>query len=733
MFQRRGTKEQWETNNPILSLGEIGFSYNENVIKLGDGSTRWNSLPSVNGNSAYQVAKVNGYTGTEAQWLASLRGPTGPQGAPGVTNAHASVVTLSNSSGDATTSYFTGTVGLDGGTGVGAYIEATSNGAVGAINGVTPTVNQRVLFVARTDSTENGIYTLENAGSGSTKYKFTRASDYNNETRKDVNAGDFVVVTGGTFEDKVYLMNSPGTGTDGSIIIDTDDITWTQTSGVGPQGLTGEAGPTGPTGDTGPIGPTGPTGAGYSDTTSASTQTFGTGSKNFGDITSRGAFNVGNRVRAVNSENPLTEWFEGIITNINTSPLYFTVYVDSFLGSGTVSGDWLVSLAGNTGPTGPTGPTGSTGPTGADSIVTGPTGPTGSTGPIGPTGPSGGPTGPTGPTGPSGVQSFANSSARSTAIPSPTEGMLTYLQDSNSLSYWNGEWVNIIRSPYSFDNLGVGTQTLQGITTGDNNTAIGTYTLSSVTSGFRNTAVGFASLDNLTTGGFNTAMGMWALRENNGSSNSAFGLDSLLSNTSGGNNNAFGVKALEDNTTGGSNCAFGNSSLGNNTTGLRNSAFGQQAGETMLTGENNTMIGHAANAATDSTSNSITLGNSSISSLRCQVTTITALSDQRDKKDILDLGYGLNFINMIRPVAFTWDTRDGSISNKPDIGFIAQELAEVEDSLGDSERLNLTLRDNPEKLEATPGRLLPIAIKAIQELSQQNAELLARIEKLENN
>jgi hypothetical protein len=44
----------------------------------------------------------------------------------------------------------------------------------------------------------------------------------------------------------------------------------------------------------------------------------------------------------------------------------------------------------------------------------------------------------------------------------------------------------------------------------------------------------------------------------------------------------------------------------------------------------------------------------------------------------------------------------------------------------------LTLRDNPEKLEATPGRLLPIAIKAIQELAQQNADLLARIESLEN-
>jgi hypothetical protein len=83
MFQRRGTKQQWESTNPVLAVGEIGFSFNENVIKLGDGQTAWNSLPSVNGNSAYQVAKVNGYTGTESQWLASLVGPTGPTGGVG--------------------------------------------------------------------------------------------------------------------------------------------------------------------------------------------------------------------------------------------------------------------------------------------------------------------------------------------------------------------------------------------------------------------------------------------------------------------------------------------------------------------------------------------------------------------------------------------------------------------------------------------------------------------------
>jgi hypothetical protein len=80
MFQRRGTKQQWESINPVLSVGEIGFSLNENVIKLGDGLTAWNSLPSVNGNSAYETAKLNGFVGTEAQWLASLVGAAGADG-----------------------------------------------------------------------------------------------------------------------------------------------------------------------------------------------------------------------------------------------------------------------------------------------------------------------------------------------------------------------------------------------------------------------------------------------------------------------------------------------------------------------------------------------------------------------------------------------------------------------------------------------------------------------------
>lgn len=39
--------------------------------------------PGPPGMSAYEVAVTNGFTGTEAEWLAEIEGPEGPQGLPG--------------------------------------------------------------------------------------------------------------------------------------------------------------------------------------------------------------------------------------------------------------------------------------------------------------------------------------------------------------------------------------------------------------------------------------------------------------------------------------------------------------------------------------------------------------------------------------------------------------------------------------------------------------------------
>jgi hypothetical protein len=77
--------------------------------------------------------------------------------------------------------------------------------------------------------------------------------------------------------------------------------------------------------------------------------------------------------------------------------------------------------------------------------------------------------------------------------------------------------------------------------------------------------------------------------------------------------------------------------------------------------------------------------------------------------------------------------RDGCKVGVKDTGFIAQELMSVEDSAELSEYLQLTYRDNPDKLEATQGRLIPIIVKALQELAAENEELKNRITTLEEN
>ena len=158
----------------------------------------------------------------------------------------------------------------------------------------------------------------------------------------------------------------------------------------------------------------------------------------------------------------------------------------------------------------------------------------------------------------------------------------------------------------------------------------------------------------------------------------------------------------------------------------------------ITTGSNNAAIGFAAYPSSATVDNEFTLGNASVSNLRCNDTSISALSDERDKTNIVDVPLGLDFIKTLRPVAFDWNRRDGSNVGKKDFGFIAQELKTAQDATDYADYMRLVHsgfvqvdNEDQESLEADPMKTYPVLIKAVQELSTALDAALARIATLE--
>lgn len=56
---KRGTAERWATVNPVLAVGEPGFVYNSNKLKIGDGVSTWSELPYIEG-STMNLTPVDG-------------------------------------------------------------------------------------------------------------------------------------------------------------------------------------------------------------------------------------------------------------------------------------------------------------------------------------------------------------------------------------------------------------------------------------------------------------------------------------------------------------------------------------------------------------------------------------------------------------------------------------------------------------------------------------------------
>ena len=279
---------------------------------------------------------------------------------------------------------------------------------------------------------------------------------------------------------------------------------------------------------------------------------------------------------------------------------------------------------------------------------------------------------------------------------------------------------------------------------------------SSVSNSDYNVNIGYQAGYDLDGGDYNVFMGYRS--GYNGGSNSynvGVGSEALYNLTSGAGNTGLGLSALRTVSTSSYNTGIGASAGRNVSTGGDNTFIGINAGyaqdgsitNALTTGSNVTCIGHEAMPSSATATNEITLGDNDITSLRCNVQTISSLSDERDKTAIADIQYGLDFIKDMRPVEFTWNRRDGSLGATKDIGFIAQELYEVELDHSSTSRTRIVNQSNPSKWEADYVRTYPILVKAVQELSAQLdtandtiyhhklkiASIEARLAKLEGN
>jgi hypothetical protein len=230
-------------------------------------------------------------------------------------------------------------------------------------------------------------------------------------------------------------------------------------------------------------------------------------------------------------------------------------------------------------------------------------------------------------------------------------------------------------------------------------TAIGAGALMNLSTGYWNTAVGFEAGKNTFGGTANTCVGYRAATANGGSSNVAVGREAALALLSGS----------------------------------QNVFIGDQARHELTSGSNNVFIGHLVGVGSGtSESNAIRLGNINTSTFRVRegfITTFTGSSDARDKKDILPLQWGLDFIKKMNPVTFEWNSRNGLMMGQKTCGFIAQELDAVETEFNSTEFTNIVDKSNPDSLSIAvgPSNIIPILVKAIQDLSAQVEELKLKV------
>ena len=299
--------------------------------------------------------------------------------------------------------------------------------------------------------------------------------------------------------------------------------------------------------------------------------------------------------------------------------------------------------------------------------------------------------------------------------------------------------------------------------TESNNVAVGHNAGGAVTTGVQNTIVGSFAGDALTDADDNIALGHDALSsDTQGSRSVAIGSNSLktqnFTSATNTNNTAVGNFAGEGVTTGTNGSFFGKGAGIGVTVGLDNTCIGKEAGTVITNGDYNVIIGSDsdtdnANAqsriaigfnVSNGTDNSVKIGSGGnfISNTFTSNATWAHSSDERLKENIEDDNLGLDFINDLRPVTFTWKRQaDVPEELKSDErfekdtgthhGMIAQEVKAALDKAGVNTFTGWSTDDGDGTQMVSEDMFVYPLINALQELSEKNDALEARLAALE--
>jgi len=207
---RRGTAADWTAANPVLQNGEMGFTTDTRVLKLGNGSANWAALPGISIDSLMQKAVYD-----------------------------------SNDDGVVGNSTLLDGMSLSG---VLSRANHTGNQAISTVTGLQTALDEKIPLTQK--GAANGVATL--AGDGKIPVSqlptlrltevFTVANEAAMLALADVQPGDMAIRTDFTPDKMFILTEAPATtlanwrdvtvqvtvisvnGQDGVVVLDTDDI-----------------------------------------------------------------------------------------------------------------------------------------------------------------------------------------------------------------------------------------------------------------------------------------------------------------------------------------------------------------------------------------------------------------------------------------------------------------------------------------------------------------------------